>query len=68
MDVGAGSHQQVARAWVLGGWVALLVGACIDCWHMRTDLDKVTDVGFKVFSTALGSNTNIATVTLDGKL
>ena len=74
--MGAGPHQQVARASVLGGWVALLVGARIDCWHTRTDnvimhthtdLGKVTDAGLKDFSAALGSSTSITTVTLAGK-
>ena len=65
VDVGAGPHQQVARAWVFG-WVALLMGACIDCWHMHTDFDEVTDTGLKAFSAALSSNTDITTVKLKG--
>ena len=49
------------------GWVALLVGSRIDCWHTHTDLDEVTDAGFKAFSAALGSSTSIATVNLTGE-
>ena len=49
------------------GWVALLVGARIDCWHTHTDLREVTDAGLKAFSAALGSSSTITTVELDGK-
>ena len=49
------------------GWVALLVGSRIDCWHSYTDVDQVTDAGMKAFSAALGSSTSITTVELDGK-
>ena len=49
------------------GWVALLVGARIDCWHTHTALSKVTDIGLKAFSATLGSNTSITTVELCGK-
>ena len=67
MDVGARPHQQVARVWVLSGWVALLVGSRIVCWHTHTGLGKVTDAGLKAFSAALGSSTTVTTVFLDGK-
>ena len=46
------------------GWVALLVGARIDCCHSHTGFDEVTDVGLKAFSAAVGSSTTITTVTL----
>ncbi len=49
------------------GWVALLVGARIDCWHTHTGLSQVTDTGLKAFSAALGSSTTITTVDLSGK-
>ena len=49
------------------GWVALLVGARIDCCHTHTDVEKVTDAGLKAFSAALGSSTAITTVGLYGK-
>ena len=49
------------------GWVALLVGACIDCWHSHTGLDEVTDAGLKAFSAALASSMTITAVTLGGK-
>ena len=49
------------------GWVALLVGARIDCWHSHTGLGKVTDAGLKAFSAALGSSTTITTVELGCK-
>ena len=56
--------------WVGGsvdGWVVLLVGSRIDCWHTHTDLRKVTDAGMKDFSAALGSSSTITTVKLSGK-
>ena len=49
------------------GWVALLVGSRVDCWHTHTDLPEVTDAGLKAFSAALGSSTTITTVTLQCK-
>ena len=67
VDVGAVTHQQLARAWVLGGWVVLLVGARIDCWYTHTGLNKVTDAGLKDFSAALGSSSTITTVSLGCK-
>ena len=63
MDVRAGPHHQEG---VGAGWVALLVGARIDCCHTHTDLDKVTDAGLKAFSAALGSSTTITTVDFRG--
>ena len=57
-------YQQVARVWVLGGWVALLVGARIDCCYTHTDLEGVTDAGFKAFSAGLGSSSSITSVEL----
>ena len=49
------------------GWVTLLVGSRIDCWHTHTGLRKITDAGLKAFSAALGSSTSITTVELCGK-
>ena len=49
------------------GWVALLVGAHIDCCHTHAALNKVTDAGLEAFSAALGSSTTITTVELCGK-
>ena len=49
------------------GRVSLLVGARIDCSHMHTDFEKVTDAGLKAFSAALGSSRTITTVELSGK-
>ena len=49
------------------GWVTLLVGARIDCWHTHTGLDKVTDAGLEGFSAALGSSKTITTVKLSCK-
>ena len=48
-------------------WVALLVGARIDCCHTHTDLQKVTDIGLKAFSAVLGSSPTITTVELGCK-
>ena len=47
--------------------MALVVGARIDCCHTYTGLPKVTDVGLKDFSAALGSSSTITTVRLNGK-
>ena len=48
------------------GWVALLVGAHINCRHSHTGID-ITDTGLKDFSAALGSSTTITKVELCGK-
>ena len=47
--------------------MVLLAGARIDCWQTRTAVEKVTDVGLKAFSAALGSSTTITTVDLECK-
>ena len=49
------------------GWVALLVGARIDCCHTHTGLDNVTDASLKAFSAALASSKTITSVELMGK-
>ena len=66
----SGCWRQTAPAGCSGvgvGWVTLLVGARIDCWHTHIGFDKVTDAGLKAFSAALGSNSTITTVTLSRK-
>ena len=60
MNVGGGSHHQVFGR-ILSG-----VCACFNCWHTNTGL-PVTDDGFKVFSTALGSSSTMKTVKLSCK-
>ena len=63
VDVDTGPHQQVARAWVLGGcrssWGLVLIA------DTHTDLPKVTDAGLKDFSAALGSSRTITAVKLE---
>ena len=54
-----GSHHQVS-----GLCVSIDGVGRIDYSPINTGLDKITDVGFKAFSTALGSSSTITTVKL----